>query len=453
MDILALGQNIEGTCCDYSSDGKGVVKYQGYIIFVTNLLLNEEAVIQIKYKRAGIYYGEIQQIIVFSSDRTKGICDICAACGGCCFGKLCYEKTLEYKENKLKRNFKLINEDLSKIHVQASDEPLFYRNKIVIQARTIQGKRMLGFFREGSHEIINLNTCSISQKPLNFLWLELKKLILASSISFFDDKTFKGTLRGLQIKYSSYSQELLLCLIVTKYQSSDPHLNALISEINKLRSSFHLAGLIINVNDLNNNLLLGSKDILLWGRDLLRQNLSTLKFNISNHSFFQVNTKVAEKLFFKAIELANLKSSDLVLDAFCGVGCLACLVAPFVQKVIGVEIVEDAIINAKDNARLNNLANTDFIVDDCTNYLEKQEASFDCIFVDPPRKGLDSKFITSLLANKAPKIIYISCDPATLVRDLKILQVSYEIKNIQGFDMFSYTSHVECVCELVLKDK
>ncbi len=438
-----------GKCIDLSFEGKGVVKTLYGVTFVDGLFLGEEATIQIEYKRAGSFFGRVTRLISKSKDRIQPRCGVCTACGGCQFQQLNYPAQLEYKTNKVKTCFKRYKLDNVKVNdCIGMDDPYNYRNKIQVPiGRDPHGHIVTGFYRNGTHKIIPIDECHIEDKRASSIINEFKRLIKDFRYEPYNEDNRSGLFRHILIRTSYHYDEIMVTLVTTvdEFKGKNNFVKEFIKRCPSIKT------IVQNVNPRDTNVILGEKERILFGSGTIKDSILGVDFIISSKSFFQVNPIQVEKLYQTAIDYAELKDSDDVFDAYCGIGTISLIASKYVRHVLGVEIVKDAIKDANKNKKLNGITNADFICDDAGNAIEKlldKGKHFDVVFVDPPRKGLDDKFINSLLNVKPKKIIYVSCDPETLARDVAILSKEYVIDKIQPVDMFPMTHHVETVIKM-----
>ncbi len=329
------------------------------------------------------------------------------------------------------------------------EKPEFYRNKAIYPVgKDKNGKAIFGVFANRTHEIIEFEECKIQTKISQEIAKTIIQFINENNISVYDEKTRRGTFRHIIIKYGMKTDEVMCIFVLNEDFEKEEELVKLL--LNKFKN---IKTIVKNINKKNTNVILGSKNIVLYGDGYIKDRLGDYLFEISTNSFYQVNPIQTEKLYNLAIEGANLTKDDIVFDLYCGIGTIGIFASKYVKKVYGIEIVEEAIENAKANSKLNNIENIEFFTGDVEKTLatliEKEKASV--VFVDPPRKGLDETTVENLLKIKPKKIIYISCNPASLVRDLHKLEEKYEILKITPVDLFPWTSHVECVVALNLK--
>lgn len=441
-----------GTCIDLSSEGKGIIKKDNKIIFVDGLFIGEEAEVELQYTRAQVYYGKIIKLNKISPFRIQPKCKVCTACGGCQFQQLSYEEQLKYKKHKVEESLLRIGHLKAKVNdCVGMDIPYNYRNKIQVPfGYDKRGRIIYGFYRENTHEIISVESCAIEDKRSVNILKAIKDLMPKYNLKPYNEDRLCGDLRHVLIRTSHYKNEVMVVLVMTN--ELFPGRNNFVKDLVKICPK--ITTIVLNVNKRKTDVILGEKEIVLFGSGFIIDKLCDLSFRISPKSFYQINPIQCEKLYNLAIENANISKNDTVLDAYCGIGTIGLVASKFSRKVIGVEIVKDAIIDAKNNAKANKISNVEFVCDDASKYmlnLASRKQKIDVVFMDPPRKGSDSIFLNSLMTLAPSRIIYVSCNPSTLARDLGILNKKYEIINVQPVDMFPFTAHVETVVLLTLK--
>ena len=442
-----------GKCIDLSFEGKGVVKTLYGTCFVDGLFIGEEAEIEILYKRAGSFFGKVRRLIKKSPNRIQPLCGVCTACGGCQFQQLSYNAQLEYKSNKVKNCLRRYNISYDNVlPCIGMDDPYHYRNKIQVPiGRDPHGHIITGFYRSGTHKIIPIEHCYIENLKASKIIEEFKRLIKDFRYEPYNEDERKGIFRHILIRTSYHYEEVMVTIVTTVEEFKGK--NNFIKEFVKRVPS--ITTIVQNINSRDTNVILGEKERILYGKGFIKDSILGVDFLISSKSFYQVNPIQVEKLYSIAINSASLTKNCTVFDAYCGIGTIGLIASKSVKSVLGVEIVKEAIKDANKNAKLNNIDNAKFIVGDASSSLEllaQENTHFDCVFIDPPRKGVDDKFISSLLKVKPKTIVYISCEPETLARDIEKLLPLYDIKMIQPVDMFPMTFHVETVCALSLKN-
>lgn len=430
--------------------GEGVGKKNGFTIFVEGALPGETVKVQLFQKKKSYAKGKIETLVTPSKHRVLPICPLFEKCGGCQLLHLDYQEQLKVKQQKVQDALERIGKikGIEVLPCTPSPSALSYRNKIQLPIKKVDGRLMIGLYAKGSHDLIEVDNCFIHSEIGQKVYTTVKNLIELSSIEPYDEQTGKGELRHLLIKSSTHFGQVLVILVSNLPPSKQ--LKEIANQI--LLNCPEVKGVIHNLNTSRGNKILGSSYEVLAGSSFIEEKLGDLKFNISAASFFQVNSKQAEVLYKTAIEKAHLSGNETVLDAYCGVGTLSLFFATKVKKVIGIECVPEAIENAKQNARLNAIENTTFFCDHAENYIKKIK-EVDLVLINPPRTGCEYSFLENIKKLAPKKLIYISCDPATLARDLSILVPSlYEIECVQPFDMFPQTTHVETLVTLIKSD-
>ena len=440
---------IRGKCVDISSEGKGVIKTVYGVIFVDALLLGEEAEIEVTYARKGVAYGKIVKLITKSPDRIQPLCPVSTACGGCVFQNASYEYELRYKKHKVEETLKRIGhlENIKVNDVIGMDDPSHYRNKIQVPFGKENKHVIYGFYKSNTHKIIPIKECNIEDKKAGPILKEIASLMEEFHIDPYNEDYRTGIIRHVLIRTSISTNEIMVVFVSNV--DTFPGRNNFIKEL--VNRCPQISTIIFNVNKRDTNVILGENEKTLYGKGFITDEILGLKFNISSKSFFQVNPIQVQKLYGSALEYANLSKRDTVLDAYAGVCTIGLLAAPHVKHVTSVELVKSAVINGRNNAKLNNIENIEIIEDDCTLYINKKLPKFDVVIMDPPRKGSTPEFLNALLKIKPSRIIYISCDVSTLARDLEYLVKDYNITTIQPVDMFPRSFHVETICALSIK--
>lgn len=431
---------------DYGADGEGIAKIDGYTIFVIGAMKNEKCKIHITKVLKTHAFAKIIEIIQKSENRIEPDCKTYKRCGGCQLRHIKYEETLKIKQEKVQNLVdKMINSRLeNKIVVNNTigmENPLYYRNKAIFP---ISANGEVGIYAERSHDVIPIAECKIQTTKAQ----EIAKYILKNwNSSIYDEKTGKGLLRNIMIREGFETCEIMLVLVQNGEKNT--------LSVEDITSKFpEIKTIVINVNTKNTNVVLSNENIIIYGNGYILDKLGDYTFKISPNSFYQVNPVQTEKLYNLAINEAKLNKNDILCDLYCGIGTIGIFASKFVKKVYGIEIVDQAIKDAKENAKINNIDNVEFIAGDVETVFDKllkENVKPDVIIVDPPRKGLDDTTIENLNKLKLNRLVYVSCNPATLMRDLQKLMEVYEIKSITPTDCFCYTSHVECVAVLELK--
>lgn len=435
---------------DYGANGEGIAKINGYTIFVMGALKGEKCKIHILKVLKTHAFAKVIQIIEKSSKRVEPDCSTFNKCGGCDLRHITYSETLKIKQEKVQN---LVNKMLkNKVKVNETvgmENPTFYRNKAIYP---VTQDKKVGIFAKRSHNIIPINECKIQTK----ISQEISKYILDNwEDSIYDEETGKGLLRNIMVREGFKTNEIMLVLV----QNGEKNVfetNSKLKIENVIKEFPKIKTIVINVNTEKTNVVLSRKNIIVYGDGTIIDRLGDYEFKISPNSFYQVNPVQTEKLYNLAIEGAKLKKDDILCDLYCGIGTIGIFASKYVKKVYGVEIVEEAIKDAKQNAEINNEDNIEFIQGDVEvafNKMLDNGVKPSVVIVDPPRKGLDSKTVQNLCDLKLDRLVYVSCNPATLMRDLQVLEDVYKIDSITPVDNFCYSSHIECVAVLEIKEK
>lgn len=440
---------IKGKCVSISSEGKGVIKTVYGVIFVDALLLGEEAEIEVTYSRNGVSYGKIKKLLTMSKERISPKCPISTSCGGCVFQNASYKYELEYKKNKIYEDLKRIGHIENPVvnDVLGMEIPEHYRNKIQVPFGKDHNHVIYGFYKANTHKIIPLKECNIENIKAAKILQNIANLMEKMKIDPYNEDTRHGLIRHVLIRTSYSTDEVMVVLVGNA--DTFPGRNNFVKELVTLCPE--VTTVIYNTNKRDTNVILGESEKVLYGKGYIEDSILGLKFHISSKSFYQVNPIQVESLYSTAIKYANLTKNDVVLDAYAGVATIGLLVAPHVKRVDSIEIVKSAVINGRNNAKLNNISNIDIIEADCTEYINKELPHYDVVIMDPPRKGSTPEFLNAVLKIKPSRIIYISCEPSTLARDLMTICEDYKIEKIQPVDMFPRSFHIETIVSLTHK--
>ena len=445
--MVQKNQKLVVEIVDLSSEGAGVAKVEGYPIFVKDTLVGEKVEILVLRANKNYGFGKAINIIEASPDRVEPKCPVASKCGGCSIQHMSYDCQLRYKKNKVYQNLKRIG-GFDNIEVEDTigmDEPFYYRNKAQYPVGYDKGV-IAGFYAANSHRIIDFDNCYIGSKRNKEILNKVKNFIVENNITAYDETTGRGTVRHILIREGHFTGEIMVCLIVNgskfKYKTQ---LAEALKDVEGVKS------VSVNYNTTKSNVILGNKVETVYGSDFIIDYIGDLKFEISPLSFFQVNPIQTQKLYGKALEYADLNGEEIVVDAYCGIGTISLFLAQKAKMVYGVEIVPQAIEDAKKNAKNNKIDNAEFYVgksEEIVPELYKTKGvKPDVMVVDPPRKGCEESLLNLMLQMQPKRIVYVSCDSATLARDLKILCATneYEIKKVQPVDMFPHSGHVETV--------
>ena len=443
-------QIINLTITSASSEGSGVGKADdGTAVFVPLSAIGDELEVRILKVKKNYAYGKIESIITPSPSRTDPDCSHFSKCGGCVWRHISYDEECNIKQQKVIDAVKRIGGIKNAVFVPIirSDKTLRYRNKAQFPiGRDKDGNILIGFYAFHSHRIIDCEDCVLQPEVFKKVMDITRRFIKETNADVYDEATGKGRLRHLYIRIGEVTGELMVCYVVNGngLKQEDVLVKMLRAELPMLKS------VVINSNREKTNVILGSKNRTAYGKGYITDELCGLKFKISPFSFWQVNRRQAEKLYNKAKEYADLDSDEILLDLYCGTGTIGLTMAKDCKMLVGVEIVEDAINDAEENAKLNGIDNARFICADAPKAAEKlknEGLKPDVIILDPPRKGCGEELIKTINEMSPKRVVYVSCDPATLARDLKYFsEHNYYVKEITPCDMFSRTAHVESVC-------
>jgi len=462
---------------DNGFQGEGIAKIDGFIIFIPQAIKGEKIKIKILKVLTNFSYGKIIEIIEKSKDRIDTDCNTYTRCGGCNLRHMTYNKTLELKKDIVQNSInKNVKQDVNVNNVIGMENPLYYRNKLQYPLGFINKERVMGIYSERTHNIIPTTKCMIQNKLCQDVANYAFEYIKDNKIKVYDEETNTGTIRHIIVKIGIKTNEILLTLVINDNRFKDYTEDFIQYMILKFPE---VKAIVLNYNSQKTNVILGTKCETIFGRGYIYDILGEYKFKISPLSFYQVNPIQTEILYNTAIQyvsggipdnpykkdktknnvgagLVSAKKEEIALDLYCGIGTIGIFASKYFKKVYGIEIIEQAIEDAKYNSKINDIDNIEFYSGDVEKLLpqiiEREGLNPNVVFVDPPRKGLDINTIELLKKIEPKKIIYISCNPATLARDLGLLEEKYEIKEVQPVDMFPYTSHVECVSILKLRE-
>lgn len=437
---------------DNGYQGEGIAKIDGMTVFIDNALKGETVKIKILKVLKSQCYGKIIEILQKSENRCNEDCTTYSKCGGCNLRHMNYQKTLDLKKEIVETDLKKVG--LLNVKVKnciGMEEPYNYRNKLQYPVGMTDEGPVMGVFAKRSHRIIPTEKCFIQNELTQEIAKDVFEFIKKNNIPVYDEENRTGEIRHIYLRIGIKTNEVMLVIVTNKRKIIKE--KELVEFITTKYSQ--IKTVVKNINTKFTNVILGKENEVLFGDGYITDELLGAKFKISPMSFYQVNPVQTEKLYSAAIEGANLTGNETIFDLYCGIGTIGISALSKAKYLYGIETVPQAIEDAKENAKINNIENAEFIVgnveDELPKLIEKKDIKPDVVFVDPPRKGCDNVAIETLLKIKAKKIVYISCNPATLVRDLVKLKEMYEIKEIQPVDMFPFTSSIECVAVLYLK--
>jgi 23S rRNA (uracil1939-C5)-methyltransferase len=445
-------------------EGEGVGRVNGFTLFIQGALPGERVQAKVLKVKKQYGYAKLLRVLEPSPDRVEAPCPIYARCGGCQLQHLDYAAQLRWKRQIVVDNLERIGK--LKVAPDASaegegivvhptigmSEPWRYRNKVQVPFGEEEGGLIGGFYAQGSHRIIDMDVCLIQHESGDDVVAQVKRIGQELGISAYNEETHTGLLRHVVVKVGFRTGEVMVVLVTNGEKI--PHLEECVERI---RASVRgVASICQNVNEARTNVIFGDKTYVLWGREVIFDFIGDVKFAISPRSFFQVNPVQTEVLYGKALEYAGLTGEETVVDAYCGIGTISLFLARQARQVYGVEIVPEAIEDARVNAELNGIRNVQFEAGRAEDLLPAwQRAGLrpDVVVVDPPRKGCDASLLETLLALQPRRIVYVSCNPSTLARDLRVLEDGgYRTAEVQPVDMFPHTVHVECVVRIYRED-
>lgn len=438
---------------DNGYEGEGIAKINDFTIFIPGAIKGEKVKVIIVKVLSSHAFGKIVEIINTSNSRKEVDCTTYKRCGGCNLRHINYADTLNIKREIVQN---LVNKTLkNEVKVKETigmDKPFYYRNKAQYPVgKDKENKPVMGVFANRTHEIIPINKCYIQNEQTEEIAKYAFELWNKNNLSIYDEKTRKGLLRHIVTKIGIKTNEIMLILVINgdKFKDEEGFVRNIINKYPNVKT------IVKNINTKNTNVILGDKNIKLYGDGYIKDRLGEYIFKISPLSFYQVNPIQAEKLYNIGVQAAKINKNDVVFDLYCGLGTISIFMAKYAKEVYGIEIVDEAVKMAEENASLNNVENTKFISGDVEIVLDEliniKHIIPDVIMIDPPRKGLDNKSIENIMKIRPNRFVYISCNPATLVRDLAKFENMYDVQEIQPVDMFPWTSHVECVAVLNLK--
>ncbi|MBW8009430.1 23S rRNA (uracil(1939)-C(5))-methyltransferase RlmD [Lactobacillus helveticus] len=445
---MEKNQIIDLEITDLSYEAMGVAHYNGMTVFVTNALPGEVVSAKILKVKKNFAFAKIEKIKKESPDRVKVKLNQGVQSGLASLAHIKYDKQLDFKRNQVVNLLKKAHlENIEVGETLASPEEVGYRNKAQVPVREVNGQLEIGFFRRHSHDLMPLTHFFTTDSEIDRVLVAVRDILRKYKVPAYDEINNKGEVRYLEVRRSKSTGEMMVILVcLHKDFMQLPNVATEVSQIPGV------SGLILNYNPKKTNVILGPKDYLVFGNDQITDQIGDLKFRISPQSFFQINSLQTPRLYNLAIKQADLKPDDVVIDAYSGIGTIGLSVAKHVKAVRGIEVVRDAIKDAKDNAKLNDITNAKYYLGKAEEIMPRWAKSglkTDVVFVDPPRKGLTPEFINAAVKTGPKKIVYISCNPATLVRDLQLFQEkSYEFNRIDPVDMFPQTPHVESVTVL-----
>lgn len=443
---------------DIGTEGEGIAHIDGYALFIKDAIPGDVVRVKVIKAKKNYGYGRVVEIVKPSKDRVQPVCPVARQCGGCQIQHLAYDAQLAYKENKIKnclvRLGKFPKEQIDEIMepLMGMEEPYHYRNKAQFPVgRNKEGELVTGFYASRTHSIIPATHCAIQDKRNEEILNTVLKFMKEFGIEPYDEGTHIGLVRHILTRVGYHTGEIMVCLVLNG--KSLPHQDVFVERLAKIDG---MKSISINVNREKTNVILGKQVKTLWGADYIVDSIGTIQYQISPLSFYQVNPVQTQKLYQTALDYAGLTGNEIVWDLYCGIGTISLFLAQQAKMVYGVEIVPEAIADANRNKEFNQIKNVEFFVGASETVLPEKyresggKMSADVIVVDPPRKGCEVSLLQTILDMRPQRVVYVSCDPATLARDLRFLcDGGYELKKVRGCDMFGHSGHVETVVQLV----
>ena len=449
--MLTKNELYEAVITDYTAEGQGVAHVEGCAVFVPNAIAGERVRLRIEKAQKTWAAGKIVEILEKSPHRVNRACPVAKLCGGCDFWHMDYDEETRLKAERVKTCLNRIGgQQLTQVPILAAPDCRSYRNKAQYPVAVKKGRAYAGFFRAGTHQVVENRRCLILPEESDRVKDAVMDYVNQYRVSVYDEQRHTGLLRHIYVRRGGVSGQILVCLVVNG--QAIPRPQALIERLAKIPG---FATLVLSVNTKKGNAVLGDTFQTLYGPGYIEDTLCGLNFRLSPRSFYQVNHHQAQRLYQAAISLAGITKADTVLDLYCGVGTITLAMAAAAGRVIGVEVIPQAVEDARDNARRNGIDNAEFFCGDAGQAaleLERQGIRADVIVVDPPRKGLNAVTIEALSRFAPRRIVYVSCDPATLARDVALLkEKGYTLQSAQAADLFPRCAHVESVVTLSRK--
>ena len=449
------GREMEIEITGLGSTGEGVGRFRDIAVFVPGALPGETVRASAAFIKKNFIIGELKEILTASPDRVAPVCPVYKECGGCQLQHLSYEAELKEKREQVKAALERIGHlhDVKIMPTIGSERPLYYRNKMQFPVAGGKGGLQIGCFALNTHNVIDVTDCCIQKQNNNEIAAVVRSWMKQYKIPPYDEDKRTGIVRHIMGRVGVHTGEVMVCLVTA--QDNVPHLKELVKMLKAAIPG--VKSVVQNVNKRNTNVILGEKTKLIDGSLSIRDKIGSLKFNISAQSFFQVNSEQAEKLYNTALEFADLKGTETVVDLYCGTGTITLFMAQKAKQALGIEIVPSAIRDAQNNARANHIENADFLLGDAAVEMPKLAAAGlrpDVVILDPPRAGCEERVLAAIGKVKPERVVYVSCNPATLARDLAYLRErGFVISKVQPCDMFSRTFHVETVVLLINRNQ
>jgi len=447
---LTKNQELELDIQDLSYEGKGVAKVDDFTLFVDNALPGETVKAVITRINKNFGFARTLKVLKASPDRVNDIDAIYAQTGIAPLSHLSYAKQLEFKQHQVEIDFSKIGlKDVEVNKTLGMESPFNYRNKAQVPVRQVKGQLTTGFYRRRSHDLVPMENFLIQDPKIDAEIIRVRDILRKYNVRGYDETNQKGQIKTIMVRRAYFTGEMMVVLV-----SRTPDISHYKDITQEIMANSEVKSIFLNINPRNTNVILGQKMTLLGGKKYIDDKILGHTYRISPRSFYQVNPVQTQNLYQLAIDKAELTGKEEVVDAYSGIGTIGLSLANKAKHVTGIEVIEDAVKDADKNAKLNDIKNTDFVVgktEDVLNEWAKNDMSCDVLMVDPPRKGLASSLIDSIKNIQPKKMVYISCNPATLARDLSLLEDTYKIGDVTPVDMFPMTNHIECVVALTLK--
>ncbi|MCI2099060.1 MAG: 23S rRNA (uracil(1939)-C(5))-methyltransferase RlmD [Succiniclasticum sp.] len=441
------GQEITVTIDNLDSEGRGIGRCEGLAVFVPETLPGEQVKARVELVKKNFLTAQCLRVATASPDRVDPVCPVYRLCGGCQLQHLSYAGELERKTQQVQDALKRIGHlgDVKVLSTLANVQPLYYRNKMQVPVAGGKDSPRIGCFAKGTHRVIDVEDCCIQRRENNRIAAVARQWMTRYHIPAYDEDRRTGLVRHIMGRVGVHTGEIMVCLVTAEERV--PHRKELVQMLQAAIPG--LTSVVQNVNKRSTNVILGEKTYLVYGKETIQDKIGNLTFHISAQSFFQVNSEQVEVLYNKALEFADLRGTETVVDLYCGTGTITLFLAQKARLAVGIEIVPSAIRDAKKNARANHLANAEFLLGDAAvemPRLVKDGLRPDVVVVDPPRAGCEARVLDAIARVRPEKVVYVSCNPATLARDLAYLKErGFAIAKVQPVDMFSRTHHVETV--------
>ncbi len=445
--MLKLGLITEVEIIDLNHNGQGVAKIDNFVVFVSGAITGDVVEIKISEAKKNYAVGQIIKVVKKSEIRINAPCQYHEQCGGCQLMYMDYKEQLKYKKSRVINELKRANVAFDESTVNSTigmEEPYRYRNKTTFSVTEKNNEVQIGPYEQGTYNTVDIESCLIQSKEADFLVETFKNLMIKYNVKAYDKDTKRGVVRNIVIRNNRKNDLMLIIVTTTEtFKNSEELTNELITSVPNIKT------IVQNINTKNTNLVMGNKNITLYGKGTIDDSIDDLLFTISPETFFQINPIQTEKLYQTAIEYADISEHDICFDIYCGIGTISLMAAKKAKLVYGVEIVEQSIINARENAKRNNIFNTEFYAGKAeviVPKLYKRNIKADIVIVDPPRKGCEKEVIDTIINMSPEKVVYVSCNPSTLARDITLLESGgYKLIKVQPVDQFPWTVHVESI--------